>query len=118
LIRPECDMPTIYDNIDQKLLEGLRESLRLSFRGDFCTGYLNLRGWKDIAGEVGDLEGGEGKQVRLLVGMQRTPEEEVMIAYAAGSSNPVDQGKVIRLKEKLVLELRNQLTRGLTDGPG
>ncbi|MCO6483892.1 MAG: NgoFVII family restriction endonuclease [Flavobacteriales bacterium] len=105
-------MPTIYDNIDQKLLEGLRESLRLSFRGDFCTGYLNLRGWKDIAGEVGDLEGGEGKQVRLLVGMQRTPEEEVMIAYAAGSSNPVDQGKVIRLKEKLVLELRNQLTRG------
>ncbi len=34
-------MPTIYDNIDHKLLEGLKESLRMSYRGDFCSGYLN-----------------------------------------------------------------------------
>lgn len=105
-------MPTIFDNIEQKLLEGLKESLRLSYRSDFCTGYLNLRGWKDIAAEVDQFEGGEGKQVRLLVGMQRAPEEEVMIAYASGSMEPIDQQKVVRLKERLVWELRQQLTRG------
>ena len=106
-------MPTIYDNIDHKLLEGLKESLRMSYRGDFCSGYLNLRGWKDIAPEIEKFEGGEGKQCRLLVGMQHTPEQDVMLAYTSGSQDPIDQNKVVRLKERLVLELRDQLTRGL-----
>lgn len=105
-------MPTIYDNIDHKLLEGLKESLRMSYRGDFCSGYLNLRGWKDIAPEVEKFEGVEGKQVRLLVGMQRRPEDEVMEAYVSGSTIPIDQEKVLRLKARLARELREQLAYG------
>ncbi len=105
-------MPTIYDNIDDKLLEGLKESLLMSYRGDFCSGYLNLRGWKDIAPEVEKFEGVEGKQVRLLVGMQRRPEDEVMEAYVSGSAVPIDQEKVLRLKARLARELREQLAYG------
>ena len=103
-------MPTIYDNIERKLLEGLKESLRMSYRGDFCSGYLNLRGWKDIAPEIENFDGTEGKQVRLLVGMQRRPEEEVMEAYVSESPTPIDQEKVLRLKQRLAKELRDQLT--------
>ncbi len=105
-------MPTIYDNIERKLLEGLKESLRMSYRGDFCSGYLNLRGWKDIAPEIENFDGTEGKQVRLLVGMQRRPEEEVMEAYVSESPTPIDQEKVLRLKQRLAKELRDQLTYG------
>jgi hypothetical protein len=48
-------MPKIYDNIENHLTKGLNETLELSQRTDFCVGYFNLRGWKEVADKIDKL---------------------------------------------------------------
>ena len=50
-------MPKIYDNISNHLTSGLNETLKVSSRTDFCVGYFNLRGWKEVAAKIDDLSG-------------------------------------------------------------
>jgi superfamily II DNA or RNA helicase len=106
-------MPRIFDNIEQRLLPALQQTLDLSHRADFSVGYFNLRGWGGLADQVDEWAGGEGQQCRVLIGMQKTPEEEIHAIYSlAATRDGIDNQEAIRLKKKLADEFRRQLTIG------
>ena len=107
-------MPRIFDNIQEQLLPALRQTLQVSDRADFCVGYFNLRGWKVIDDLVECWLGGIGRQCRLLVGMQRLPQEELreVLDVASRGFQPPDNQKALRLKRKLAEEFREQLILG------
>ena len=107
-------MPRIFDNIELDLLPALRGTLEVANRSDFCVGYFNLRGWKAIDDLVEKWAGGAGNQCRLLVGMQRLPQDELRDAFSvAGGEVQLDNQRALRLKKRLAEEFRNQLTYGV-----
>jgi superfamily II DNA or RNA helicase len=106
-------MPRIFDNIEQSLLPALSQTMHACRRADFCVGYFNLRGWKQVDRYVESWSGEDDQKCRLLVGMQRTPQEELHQALALGTSDDgIDNPQAIRLKRKLSEEFRKQLTLG------
>ncbi len=105
-------MPRIFDNIDQKLLPTLQETLKVSDHADFCVGYFNLRGWKSIDSFIEKWSGAEGNQCRLLVGMQKRPEQEIRAALAISQTPGIDNKEAIQLKKRLAQEFRDQLATG------
>ncbi|MGH2534635.1 MAG: helicase-related protein [Thermomicrobiales bacterium] len=106
-------MPTIYDNIETKLLSHLRERLHEATHADFCVGYFNLRGWKSLADAVDAWHGGPNACCRLLIGMQRPPEEDVRALFSLqGSDDPIDNQTAILLRRRIVEEFRRQLVVG------
>ncbi len=107
-------MPRIFDNIDQSLLPALRETLDVSYRADFCVGYFNLRGWREIDSRIETWTGGDTDyRCRLLVGMQRRPEEELRAALSfRKDDDQMDNRRVVQLKRDLAQEFREQLILG------
>ncbi|MCL4247382.1 MAG: NgoFVII family restriction endonuclease [Anaerolineae bacterium] len=107
-------MPRIFDNIEQDLLTALQETIDVAFRADFCVGYFNLRGWRGITPYIEKLEGGNGRNCRVLVGMQRLPQEEVRELMRQFKDNQtIDNQTALRLKKRLAEEFRQQLTVGI-----
>jgi superfamily II DNA or RNA helicase len=107
-------MPRIFDNIEQALLPALQETLQLADRADFCVGYFNLRGWKKLDSYIEKWAGGEGRCCRLLIGMQKLPNEEVLSSLGVGKHEEVmDNQTAARLKRKLAEEFREQLATGI-----
>ena len=106
-------MPRIFDNIDQHLSPALQETLDLCDHADFCVGYFNLRGWKQLDRYVEKWEGGEGNRCRLLVGMQNLPSEDIHAALSLSpQAHQIDNQTAIRLKKRLAEEFREQLCIG------
>ncbi len=97
-------MPRIFDNIEQQLLPALQETLEVSNRADFCVGYFNLRGWKQIDSYIEEWSSGEGRCCRLLVGMQRMPQEDFLAAMSLSRRDgEMDNQTALRLKKKLAV---------------
>lgn len=112
-------MPRIYDNIDNHLSKGLNSTLSVSTRADLCVGYFNLRGWKEIGNNIEKLSGGDVEEgaekvhrcARLLVGMQKMPIDVLKESFNH-DDNHIDQAEVVKLRRKLALEFKEQLTIG------
>src|SRR5438874_882304 len=103
-------MPRIFDNIERSLLPALRTTLQVSDRADFCVGYFNLRGWKQIDSYVENWAGNTGHCCRLMVGMHDPPHEELRAAMSiVDDDGAIDNQTAIRLKRKLAEEFREQL---------
>ncbi len=113
-------MPKIYDNIENQLIKGLNKTLESSIRADFCVGYFNLRGWKQVADKIEELSGAEvneGKEnvhriCRLLVGMQKMPIEILREHFNHDEDYLIDNQEVNKLRKKLAQEFKEQLTIG------
>ncbi len=106
-------MPRILDNIEQHLLPALRETIGLAHHADFCVGYFNLRGWRELAPLIEAWPGGANHACRLLVGMQRLPEDELRTSLSlTDEAETIDNQTALRLKKKLAEEFRRQLVIG------
>lgn len=80
---------------------------------DFCVGYFNLRGWQGLGKIVEErFTGGAGSQARLLVGMQRLPDDELRSTYSLIEPEGIDAAKALQIKRRLAQQFRDQLTIG------
>lgn len=107
-------MPRIFDNIGEKLLPALQTTLDVSDRADFCVGYFNLRGWRQLDSRIEQWSGEDGQCCRLLVGMQTLPHDELRHSLSFVSEGlGLDNQAVVRLKKKLAEEFRDQIAMGV-----
>lgn len=106
-------MPEIFDNIENHLVDGLRYTLDVSNRADFCIGYFNLRGWKQVAENIEPWNGIEGNCCRLLVGMQKPPLEIIKEYFSTSDQLTIDNQKAAAIKKKLAQEFKEQITVGV-----
>lgn len=106
-------MPRIFDNIETRLLPAIQRTLGDAQRADFCVGYFNLRGWRLIGDLVDRWQGGPEGQCRVLVGMQRRPQEELESALSLRElPAAIDNQRALRMTQQLAEEFREQLTIG------
>jgi superfamily II DNA or RNA helicase len=107
-------MPRIFDNIETPLLPALQETLALCDHADFCVGYFNLRGWRQLHDNIEKWHGGDGHCCRLLVGMQQMPQEQLRQAMSSTTpGNSIDKATAFALKKKLAQDFRDQLMVGI-----
>jgi superfamily II DNA or RNA helicase len=113
-------MPKIIDNIDFFLTKELNENLNVSKRVDCCVGYFNLRGWREIADNIDQLTGEvvveneiEYKRYcRLLVGMQKPPDDILRDFFYKTDEIKIDNKQINILKKRLAEDFKKQLTIG------
>lgn len=109
-------MPTIYDNMSagHMLLDALKNVMEGSVAADFCVGYFNLRGWEHLAPLADRFPGTDDSCCRVLVGMERPPEEEAReVTRAVRHEELLDPPTVKRLQRKVAESFRRQLEFGI-----
>ncbi len=105
-------MSRIFDNISEKLLTALQNTMQSADRADFCVGYFNLRGWRLLRSDIEQLSGGDEGYCRVLIGMNPSPHDELREYLSLKACKPVDQQQVMRRKRQIVEDFRRQLAFG------
>ena len=105
-------MPRIFDNIEKSLLPALRETLGIAERADFCVGYFNLRGWRNLAEHIDRWPGNEEHCCRFLIGMPVTPFDEMRLMLKADDIS-LDNQTAQRERRRVAEDFRRQLTAGV-----
>ncbi len=117
-------MAQIYDNINEQFstgLQGIITNIGVK-RVDFCVGFFNLRGWKQVVNYIDKLPGDyvyEGDMgtdrkkrfCRLLIGMHLPDKELIKRLY--GEEKIPDADFVMKCKIQIAREFREQLQIGL-----
>lgn len=99
-------MPNIYDNSEDRiLLTRLEQNLTASSHADVCVGYFNLHGYTDIAEEIQHFTGGEGSQLRVIVGMSNSPHVDARRAARSIDTTNAPTNELITARKKAALEL-------------
>jgi len=106
-------MPIVYDNIDNFLINGLTDALKVSKKADFSVGYFNLRGWNKVGEYIETWTGEVENQCRLLVGMQKPPQDVLKTFFSLKPEEPIDNATALMIKKQLADDFRRQLTIGL-----
>lgn len=109
-------MPRIFDNKTEPLGPALNETLDQAVAVDACVGYLNLRGWRQIADSVDALEGKPGRPpARVLVGMSAKPDQLVRETYRLRRDDEdqrITNKEAAKLRSEVLLDFREQLLVG------
>ncbi len=89
-------MPNLFDNLSDegRLAPALRASLRDYDRVDIATGYLDLRGWAELADVVDGKTGATKPTARVLIGMMAPADSAAILDcncsdYLAGSVHAI-----------------------------
>jgi len=119
-------VPSIYDNLldETRLGPALQEALTAFDRMDVASGYLDLRGWSNMADIIEKKAAGadqiEEPIARVLIGMVMPSDAAAMLSSLQDTVQPPSYGsninsreKAIEAKDQLVKHLRNQLMRGI-----
>jgi superfamily II DNA or RNA helicase len=105
-------MPRIFDNIEDTLLPALKETLASAYRADFAVGYFNLRGWRHLADQIEGWSGQPDNQVRLLVGMQQRPRDELRAMYGLNGEESISNAVAGRRRKEIANDFHHQLVVG------
>lgn len=106
----------------------LRKTLTAFDQVDVATGYLDLRGWSQVADLLDNKPAPSPTarpMARVLVGMVAPSDSAAMLASLQGDIQPVPIGadihdfvKANERRDHLVRHLRTQLSRGLPTAAG
>jgi len=106
-------VPRILDNISLDLVSALKNTLAGSCSVAISVGYFNLRGWRFLDAQMENFPGGEGHCCRLIVGMQRSPQEGLRRSLSLlKNGERLSNKEVNRLIRVATEEFREQLQIG------
>ena len=108
-------MPDIFDNITAHLLPALQTVLATAQRLDVAVGYFNLRGWDRLAPFVVPFSGADAGCCRLIVGMQRPPDEVMRAAQRVQREGDgyLDGPTIARMRRAAAQSFKEQIEFGV-----